>query len=272
MIKILLISDLHAGETSFSTNHPGQKRQANSTALNTLEKYVPSFNDKKYDWVVNLGDNIRNTSDRDNNIKNFRESVNVFEQISLPKLYITGNHEYKNMTKEDVENVLIKSNSNYDKFGIKQIEKIKFIWIDSILGEKDLASISAETLDWLSKQIFPGDKVVLLSHYSVYEINEPANFYFGKDPKYMSYTNGDQIIDILERCNYAITINGHTHMANHKIKGNINSFSIMSFSENITPISETEINPGIYSVLEIEESKRILKTFSGDFCILRYEF
>lgn len=272
MIKILLISDLHAGETTDSTNHPGHKRQANSTALNTLKKYIPKFNEGKYDLVVNLGDNIRNSSDRENNINNFRESVNVFEQITLPKLYIAGNHEYKNMTKEEVENVLKNSNSNYDKFGIKQIENIKFIWINSVLGEKDLASISAEILDWLSKEIFPGDNVVLLSHYSLCPINEPANFYFGNNPKYMSYENGEQVIEILKRANSAITINGHTHMANHKIQGAINSFSIMSFSENITAMSEVEINPGVYSVLEIEENQRTLKTFSGEFCILRYEF
>lgn len=88
----------------------------------------------------------------------------------------------------------------------------------------------------------------------------------------MSYENGEQVIEILKKCNSAITLNGHTHMANHKIQGAINSFSLMSFSENITAMAEIEINPGIYSVLEIEENCRTLKTFSGEFCILRYEF
>lgn len=83
------------------------------------------------------------------------------------------------------ENVLKNSNSNYQKFGIRQIENMKYIWIDSVLAEKDLASISAETLDWLVNQIFPGDNIVLLSHYSLCPINEQANFYFGNPKIYV---------------------------------------------------------------------------------------
>lgn len=271
MTKVLIINDLHLGESRESSTHPGVIRQANTETVSVLESYIPKFNQGKYDLVMNLGDAIRDTGERKADIELLELSLNLFNKIDGQKVFIPGNHEYKEMREDDIINTMRKVGLNNDLNGSMILNDIQFIWIKSEIGERDIANISKETLTWLDEVIDPNLKVVLFSHYSAVDLDGKNNFYFADDYKYMSYTNSKDLIAILDKCKSVVTINAHTHVSTHKITNTIHSISALSFCENITAIKYPDANPGIYSELEIDDGKTIFRSYSGEFCFLNIE-
>lgn len=223
------------------------------------------------DLAINLGDSIRDTAKKYHDIQLLELSLSVFAQISTKKIFISGNHEYKVLTKLDVEQIMKKLGINNEMSGETRIGDTKIIWIDSVIGKKDIASIHPATLEWLDDVVENDSNVVFLSHYSVAPIDGKDNFYFATGPEYMTYTNGSEVLKILERCRSAITINAHTHMSTNSMKGKVKCLSLLSFSENIVAMKYLDANPGIYHTLEIEGDRRILRSYSGDFCFLSTE-
>lgn len=272
MTKVLILNDIHAGVSHLSTSRPGGLyRQANNEALTTLETYVPKFNRSLYDLVVNLGDAISDTNNRDGDMKLLNSSLGVFSQIQGEKVFIPGNHEYKVLTEDDIHEVMKNVGIENVFNGLLKIEDTTFVWIKSLIGEKDLASISNETLTWLDQLITPGSNVVLFSHYSIPSLNGKDNFYFDQGHEFMSYTNGDVVLNMMERCGSAVTINAHTHMSTYKKTGKVSSVSALSFTENIVAMKYPDANPGIYSELEIAGTKKYFRSYSGEFCFLNVE-
>lgn len=271
MTKVLIINDLHLGESRESSTHPGIIRQANSETARVLESYIPKFNLEKYDLVINLGDAIRDTGEVDSDIALLETSIALFNKIDGQKVFIPGNHEYKEMKETDIVGTMRKVGLNNELNGSVILGDIQYIWIKSEIGELDIAAISKETLTWLEEVIDPNLMVVLFSHYSAVDLDGKDNFYFADDYKYMSYTNSKDLLEVLDKCKSVITINAHTHMSTHKITNNIHSISALSFCENITAIKYSDANPGVYSELEIEQDKTIFRSYSGDFCFLNIE-
>ncbi len=271
MTKVLILNDLHLGESRESSTHPGIVRQANSETATTLEAYLPKFNQGKYDLVVNLGDAIRDTGDANTDTRLLETSLSLFNKICGEKVFIPGNHEYKEMEESDIVSVMRKVGLKNELNGSIILNDIQFIWIKSKIGERDTASVSKETLTWLNEVIDPNLTVILFSHYSAVDLDGKDNFYFADGYKYMSYTNSKELLAVLDKCKSVITINAHTHMSTHKITNSINSISALSFSENITASKYPDANPGIYSELEIEQGKAIFRSYSGDFCFLNIE-
>lgn len=271
MTKVLILNDLHLGESRESSTHPGIVRQANSETATTLEAYLPKFNQGKYDLVVNLGDAIRDAGERKADIELLEQSLNLFNKIDGEKVFIPGNHEYKEMEEVDIVSTMRKVGLKNELNGSVILNDIQFIWIKSKIGERDITSISKETLTWLNEVIDPNLTVVLFSHYSAVDLDGKDNFYFADGYKYMSYTNSNDLLAVLDKCKSVITINAHTHMSTHKITNSINSISALSFSENITASKYPDANPGIYSELEIEQDKTIFRSYSGDFCFLNID-
>lgn len=271
MTKILLINDLHIGTSRESSTNPGLVRQANTEALATFEGYISKFNREKYDLIVNLGDSIRDESSKIKDIENLNLALKTFVKLRGKKVVIPGNHEYKHMNTLEISKIMREVGLEKEIPGYITINKTKYVWIDSMIGERDLAKVSDESLTWLRNNLNQDDNVVLFSHYSIPPLNGKDNFYFGSDYKFMSYVNGNKVMEILSNCKSAITINAHTHMASFKITGKIPSISALSFSENIVSMKYPDANPGIYSVIEISENTRTFKSYSGDFCFLSIE-
>ncbi len=271
MTRILILNDIHSGTSRESSTHPGEVRQANNEALAKLEEYIPKFNAEKYDLAINLGDAIRDENDRIKDIELLNASLQIFANISTDKVYIPGNHEYKTLNEGEILKCMENVGIHNDLRGNIILGSHNIVWIDSLIGQKDLASVSQDTLDWLDQKIEVNSNVVLFSHYSLVPIDGRDNFYFNDDYNYMSYTNYRTVLKILERCRQAITINAHTHMATSKQIGSINSISCLAFSENITAMQHKDANPGIYSTLEITQDQMIFRSYSGKYAILSIE-
>lgn len=271
MTRILILNDIHSGDTRPSTTRPGEVRQANTQALSTLESYIPKFNSDSYDFVVNLGDIIRDVKDRDLDQRLLKSALQIYVKIHGDKIFIPGNHEYKSLSSQDILASMAEVNIGNKFRGNIQLGRHTIVWIDSVIGNRDLASISDDTLRWLDATILPGNQVILFSHYSIPPLNGRGNFYFADDARYMSYTNGNKVLEILGKCAHAITINAHTHMATYKSNSNTECISCPAFSENITAMQHPDANPGIYSELEFDDSRALFRSYSGKYCFLSFE-
>lgn len=271
MSRVLILNDLHIGESRESSTHPGIIRQANNETSSVLESYIPKFSREKYDLVINLGDVIRDTGKVASDMALLESSLALFNKIDGRKIFIPGNHEYKEMKNVDIVGTMRKAGLFNELNGYVTLNDVQYVWIKSEIGEHDIASISKETLTWLDEVIDPKSMVVLFSHYSVVDLDGKDNFYFAGDYKYMSYTNSLDLLEVLGKCKSVITINAHTHMSTHKITDNIHSISALSFCENITANKYPDANPGIYSELEIYQGKAIFRSYSGEFCFLNIE-
>jgi 3',5'-cyclic AMP phosphodiesterase CpdA len=272
MTKVLILNDLHVGESRESSTHPGIIRQANSETSAVLESYIPKFNQTKYDLIINLGDVIRDTGDVYTDTQLLETSLSLFNKIDGEKVFIPGNHEYKEMGETDILQVMRNVGLSNDLNGSIILDGVQFIWIKSEIGERDLASLSEETLLWLDQTIKLDLPIVLFSHYSAVPLDGKDNFYFGGDDyEYMCYTNSKELLTILGTCKSVVTINAHTHMSTYKTVKNIQSISALSFCENFSALKYPDANPGIYSELEITDNKKIFRSYSGDFCFLNAE-
>ncbi len=271
MKKILILNDVHHGDTRESSTHPGEIRQANSQALSTLSGYLSSFNSRGYDSVINLGDAIRDTSNKAADLVMLDEFMKVFEKINGNKFFVPGNHELKTLTNEEIDNLAKKHNISSLIPQVFELENTQIILINSDIDEKSLSNIPEDNIAWIEKNISYDKKLILLSHYSLVELDGYANFYFAKDYKYMSYSNGYKLLNILKRLPKVVSINAHTHMGSYKRVSNVSAISALAFSENIVAMQHPDANPGIFSEIWIDEEKIFFKSFSGNYCFLSIE-
>lgn len=271
MKKILILNDIHHGETRESSTHPGEIRQANSQALATLSGYLNSFNSKDYDCVINLGDAIRDTNNKAADLVMLEEFMMVFEKINGNKFFVPGNHELKTLTNDEICSLAIKYNVSSLTPQIFELENTQIILINGDIDENSLSKIPEENIAWIEKNVSYDKQLILLSHYSLVELDGYANFYFANDYKHMSYTNGNKLLNVLKRLPKVASINAHTHMGSYKRVSNVCAISALAFSENIVAMQHPDANPGIFSEIWIDEEKIFFKSFSGKYCFLSIE-
>ena len=270
MIKILLLNDIHHGDTKGSTTHPGETRQANSQALQVLAGYIDTFNSRKYDVVINLGDAIRDVKHKSSDLKLLDESLKVFSKIQGTKYFIAGNHELKTLEDDDIRAIADKYNVTSSIPYMFELGSFQVLLIDSQIEENGLARISERTINWIENTIDKTKPVMIFSHYSILPLDGYANFYFENDPKYMSYVNGSDLAMILSGSPKVVSVNAHTHMGSYKKLSNIVALSALAFSENISAMQYPDANPGVYSELWIDKDKIYFKSFSGKYCFLSF--
>lgn len=272
MYKILILNDLHHGVTRESTTHPGEKRQANSEALSKLSEYIDIFNSRKYDSIVNLGDAIRDVSNKDKDLLLLDEAMKVFSRISGPKFFIPGNHELKTLKDSDISEVVSRYNISSCNPQIIRLGGFQVLFINSEVDQNSLGKIPEKSITWIEENINLEMPTIVFSHYSIIEIDGYANFYFDQDHRYMTYTNGHKLLSILNQIPKVIAVNAHTHMGSYKKILNISAVSALAFSENILSMDHPDSNPGVYSELWIDTDNVCFKSFSGKYCFLNIEF
>ena len=270
-MKILILNDIHSGESRESTTHPGTIRQANTEAVAKLMECVDIFNNEKFDLVINMGDVIRDVKDHNKDFALFKNVMQIFARINGEKIFIPGNHELRTLGQADFSTVADPLNINSSPRGYVDIGEYRLYWIDSTLGANDLASVSEETINWLKGVIDPSRQSIIFSHYSIVSLDGLDSFYFDNGYRYMSYTNGSEVADLFKGSKSVVAINAHTHMSTYKILGNVQSVSALAFSENITTPQYPDLNPGIYSLLILEKEKKLFKSYSGGYCFLSFE-
>lgn len=270
-MKLLILADLHIGNTKESVTHPGIIRQASTSSQKVLREYIPKFNSQKFDYVIQMGDLIRDVEDKMQNVTLLSKVKNILEELNLPIINIPGNHDLKAFVPKDLDLMLNGTDSNFRLYGCHIAEDFQFIWLDFQKDENGMAYLPQERMDWLNELVDNKRKTIIFSHYSLIPQNAKDNFYFEHQPKKIAYLNTNKILKSIKNSNVKLALSAHCHWAGYIQKQNISFISAPSFCENITISADPYKSPGVYSVLEIKTNQLIFKSFSGNYCFLDIE-
>jgi len=270
-MKILILADIHTGTSRDSTTHSGIIRQANTQAFEKLTQLIPVFNQKNFDLVVNLGDNLRDTHDKLIDRENLSKTISAIKSIGAETINLLGNHELRSFSKPELAEIYTTTKVKPEFFGQKIVNGVQFIWVDLELKPNKLAYLTANQLDWLNQTLDPELPAVIFSHHSIAPISSTGNFYFDQNPAEMSFENSAEIIKILTGKKVFLAINCHTHMLTNQVKNSVSFNSVLAFSENIAASNYPTNNPAIYSILELEGQKFSLSSYSGEFCFSKIQ-
>lgn len=269
--KILILSDLHFKDSGKSTEVSGIVRQNNSQAKATFEKIIPKLKKIKPDLIVNLGDNLSDSYVKEIDAKNLNNAIKLTHEIDAPIINLLGNHELQAFSYDEVSKIFNSHNKSSKFFGILNLNEVQIIWLDLLLDENRRAYLTAERLEWLNSE---GDKekpTIVFTHYSLQPINSTGSCYFENDPEGMYYKNFNEINETVNNFNIKLCINAHVHLFSHQEINNTHYISNPAFSENIAAEKFVENNPGVYSILEIDENNFVFTSHSGSFCFAKIQ-
>lgn len=270
-MKILLLSDLHIGESRESSSHPGIIRQANNEALGDLRSLTQFFNDQNYDLVFQMGDIVREKGAKDLDIKNYESVLSTLSELKYSIIGLLGNHELNTFSYEELSKLYKKYNCGGNFYGSKEINNYQLIWIDHQIDKDGVQFLSQERINWLKNTINKHSKTIIFSHYSIIPRNPKGNFYFEKDELTIRYKNSEEITNLLEDSNVKLAINAHEHWISIKERNGVKYVAVPSFSENIAGQKHSNNNPAIYTVLETDNENITIKSYSGDYCFFSLE-
>jgi DNA repair exonuclease SbcCD nuclease subunit len=272
--KILILTDIHLGESRCSTTHTGVIRQANSQAEHKLQELVEQLKPQKFDLLVHLGDALRDEHDKQVDKHNFKKALKLLKQIEAPQIHLLGNHELRSFSREEVASHYQALEYKADFYGKKDFSNAQVVWLDVSKEDQESVKLPEETLKWLQDAEFESHKPLLVfSHYSAFPINAKGSFYFENKPDKMLFKNRNDITKIVNGKHSAscLWLNGHVHLLSHQQLDSNHFISAPSFTENITAESFPENNPGVYSIIELKENEFIFTSYSGKFCFAKIQ-
>lgn len=270
-MKILILGDIHLGKSRESTTQEKIIRQANTQAQETLESLIPILNKSNFDLTIHMGDSLRDTFDKSTDQKNTKKALQLLKNINTSQIHLLGNHELMAFKESEIKKIYKEAEIEQEFYGTLEFDKFQIIWLDLIIDPLKRACLTKERLTWLEKLKVSKKPLLVFSHYSVVPINQQGSFYFTKDPKNMLYKNGTQINEVLKTKNPLMHISAHVHILTHQVLNQTHYISAPSFSENIAAQDYNENNPGIYSVLEINEKEFCFTSYSRDFCFAKIQ-
>ncbi|HEX7017561.1 MAG TPA: metallophosphoesterase [Patescibacteria group bacterium] len=270
-MKILIIGDIHIGESRESTSQPGIVRQANTQAEETLSALIPLFNTLHFDVVVHTGDSLSDTQVKETDAANITKTLDLLNKISVPKIHLVGNHELRAFSLNELTDVYKNAGIEPNFFGVQEFQDFRIIWLDMELNEDNHAFLPPERIEWLKSLPVNSKPTLVFSHYSLVPIDVSGTFYFEDQPQNMYLGNARAVVEALKHLNPQLCINGHVHLLTHQKLGDTHYISTPSFTENITAEKFPDNNPGIFSILDVDSNRFIFTTYSGEFCFSKIQ-
>ena len=270
-MRIAIISDIHYGQTRKSSTHPGLIRLPSSEALNKLQETIPLINLKQPLLLFQLGDVVKELNDLSQDRHHFDSVVKSLGYIRAPVINLIGNHDISAFSIDQLQNIYRSNNFQFDLIGSLDVGRYRFIWIDLSSSKEKGIYLCDKTYSFLEKALQSEKKIILFSHAPLASIDNIGSFYWSFNLDNFSYINGNRIIQMIKNKKILACINGHNHwLAYQKVEG-IHFLTIPSFSENIAGMDFPTNLPGVYSTLDINPEKLILKCWSGNYCFSTLE-
>ena len=223
-IRFGLFSDLHY-------SLPGTDVRGNSwRTFEDTKKGLARFAEAGVTFAVALGDNTQPAADRAEQYGQMLEMVRTWNGYGFPVHLSFGNHEFQQLTLEDMLSIL-QTDRTYYSFSIGDI---RFVILDSTYNPDDshfsednfdwrFGQISEKEKTWLKKLLSDGKRTFLFTHYNLYF--DPSEEY----SEWYQVTNHAEICDILETsgCVEAV-FQGHHHTYDSQMHRGIRFVNIPS--------------------------------------------
>ena len=228
-MKIFLITDIHYGENTNYPKHGGLEYINQFGEL--FKNFFPHLREEMEacDLVMNLGDFIHDES-TEKDIETFKSALSFF-LLKTPVRHVFGNHDAKNISREQWSQLVGEENSYYSF----DLGGYHHIVLDGNRTEpRGPLYIPEEQLKWLEGDL---DKTslttVVYSHFPMDNQSMDSNYYFKDKPENASLGNKYFVRRILEKSGKVVAVfSGHTHFYNEQSLGGITYWTVPSFSEN----------------------------------------
>lgn len=222
-MKLIVFTDIHLGNSKSGDLEPFNYPEKSMDGLISIQDLISD-----YDMCVSLGDNIHN-QDRETDLFNLKEVVDFLKNRSNEFISAVGNHELRNIKKEDVLKV-------FSNDGFFHIEKDDFsIVVLDTMHDGYEVFLGKEQLDWLKKILSVSrEKVLLFSHAPCFDYDCSNNRWLSGRQGNARIKDYDTFIDIIRKSgNDVICISGHVHENSYfEIEG-IPFITLQAFSENV---------------------------------------
>jgi hypothetical protein len=223
-----------------------------------------------FDLVVQMGDLIKDSDDKEEDVKNILSGLKLIKQLPFPTINLLGNHELSAFPRQKIENIYTQAGFDSNFFGYKDFPETQIAWTDFELDADNQSQIVPQRIKWMLNTIMPDKPTLFFSHYPLTLPNAGGNFYFENDPDKLALTKGEMYLDKLKALSISTVICAHAHWVGYSNKYNVNQITVPSFSENFAS-DNIHYNPGIYSILETRDGLINVKSFCGDFAFSNIE-
>ncbi len=239
-LRAAVITDIHYG---FDI-----KDKLGSKAPRLMEAFVKIVNKYAPDFIADMGDRI-SAKDKKEDLKYLKALKEHFNEAAAPVYSVIGNHDFKNISREDNEEIMRNPSSSYTK----DIGGYHLIfWNPKIKITDDGIEVAEESITWLQKDLAKTKKpAILFSHVPLDNLNGEER---AEVKKYFYWTQGSRIRKIMEDAgNVILCMGGHRHRNRHREINGIHYITQQSFTSQWR--EKYRIPSGTFSFLEAEDGK-----------------
>jgi hypothetical protein len=233
-LKFGFVTDFEYGYKDNVGNKPTNK------ALEALEKTVYYFNKEFHPEIVIAGGDMveSSLSKKPTTIEQFKKINGVFSKLESRRGYVFGNHDLRDLNKEELRNILeMSENHNYFDQGAWRLVLMdtNFKADGSDLGPDFYVGgyVSKNEFDWLREAFDTEKPIILFSHHSPIPENIDGNFISNTK----NILNGIELHNFLKQyANLVLVVSGHepgykfknVDGVNYFINGNLSTFEVLS--------------------------------------------
>lgn len=232
MLKAALITDIHAGPDVYDRR--GLQIKAGSHVPRILSDFVKVVNKQDVDCVIDLGDRI-SAQDTLTDTFNLAAVNGFYASLQKPLYYIPGNHEYKHLNAQDIENITGQPTKTWSD----EIGGVHIIFWNPTVNNSWPLKISNQDLQDLETQlsIRPDTPTVVCSHIPLDNNSEDRLIKLKAQGKpedhgqygYYYYVNAHEARKIMEdHGNVILCVAGHRHQTRLKTINGIRHLNLDS--------------------------------------------
>jgi len=205
MLRLAVITDIHSG------SHTGNKYGNKAPRL--IELFVKAVNSYNPDLVIEMGDRISGKN-KNKDRKDMRRLKTLFNKLSVPAYHIIGNHDVKNLTRKDNEEIMECSSKSYsmDAEGFHIV-----FWNPNVdCYYKSGLYLEEGDLEWLKENLSANSELptIVFSHVPLDDLINPnaKETDTNEIAKRFAYPEGPDIRKVLEDAgNVILCMAGHRH-------------------------------------------------------------
>lgn len=253
-MKIAVINDVHVGR---ALEHEGKIRASSHLVEDLLDLFIQKIIRQHFpDVLMNLGDLIRSEG-RNCDSRNYRRVLSYFKQLDLPVIHLLGNHELKQMSLEQVEQIWHEGGYHQKSYGCIEYGSCRLLWLglESSLEDPKRHMLPQDQLIWLKAKLSRRNPpVVIFTHCAMDDHDLTGNYFCesldNQDKRGCFLQNHQEVTDIISASkSVCAVLQAHLHYFHTKEIDGIPYVTCPAMGDNICGPNTEENIPEIYTIL-----------------------
>jgi Icc protein len=267
-LKFALVTDIHHG--------PDIGKKMGTKAGFLMQSFIKAAQKFDAEFIIDLGDRITSAkSDTDAlarkivDKERLRRISAYYNQIAVPKYYVMGNHDVRNLTRDENAEILGKPATSYT---IEHNNYRFVIWNPTVTTERYQPFVLQDSeLNWLKSAVNQSNKpIILFSHVPLDDTPKDLDKSLIAPPRSIPrfyYDQSKQVREILENSGkVAACFAGHLHTERLNTINGIHYITQQSLSAQVKKTDEAH---GSYSLIKLKDDKIVIKIKGHDSKTLR---